>query len=285
MSGLQDTGAIIVHHRNFPQVLDTVRDIAREVPTARIVVVDNSDDPQLVSRLTDALPEGVHLLVVDNRGYGHAVNRAVEWFASVGNLPEYMLVSTHETRTDEGAVTALANALKANPRWGVVGPSLVTDGPSGPVFWSRGGKLTRALNEPRHIGEGEPFKAAGGAPTSRAWVDGAFCLYRVSALRTEPFREDFFLYFEETDVHARLRARGIGVGWVPSSTVYQRSDGVPPYLLGRNLQRYQAAHGGRVRQAVTVPVVILRRAIRSLTDPKSRADVRELVRGWIDGRS
>ena len=79
----------------------------------------------------------------------------------------------------------------------------------------------------------------------RAWLDGAFCLYRADLLRAMPFRTDFFLYFEETELHTRIRKAGYGVAWVPTASVEQSSTGVPPRLLGRNLQKYQHLHARR----------------------------------------
>lgn len=283
-SQVDDVAAVVVHHRHFPGVLDTIRSLIDQgIATTSIVVVDNSGDA-VASRLSAALPDGCDFLEVENRGYGHAVNAAIDRIAHWPAPPAYLLTSTHETLPEPGSIPALVAALAADATVAAAGPSLTTLSDGQKIYWSHGGYCTSWLNIPRHVGNGDPVgEPLTGNAVRRDWVDGAFVMYRWSVLRDLGFREDFFLYFEETELHARLRKAGHAVVWVPGATVMQSTGGVPAYLQARNLQRYQRLHGNRWQQLLAVPVSGLRRALRSGINATSEV-VREYIRGWRDGR-
>jgi GT2 family glycosyltransferase len=279
-------GAIVVHHANYPTVLRTVDHIVGQgIPPGQLVVVDNSEDDSLADELRRALPSATMLEVIRNDGYGQAVNVGVSRLLKVNPLFDYIVVSSHETVPAPGAIAALEYALKTDPELGVVGPTLVSDGQVAglQVYWSCGGALSRFLNEPRHIGYMSPLGTmpAVGPVVQREWLDGAFCLYRAAILTKLQFRSEFFLYFEETELHVRMRKAGHKVGWVPSAYVAQGSDGIPPFLLGRNLQLFQQMHGTRIQQLCTVPAVIMRRAARRLLGRGRSGEVGKIIRGWI----
>src|SRR3954470_10691161 len=95
---LRDVAAIVVHHRSYDTLRVTVRDlISQGVPHERVIVVDNSEEPGLRSRLRQSLPDGVELTHVPNRGYGAAVNAGLDLLDShVADQVSYVLVTTHE---------------------------------------------------------------------------------------------------------------------------------------------------------------------------------------------
>lgn len=278
-------GAVVVHHANFPGVLRTVTQIiAQGVPAHQLVVVDNSEDVLLAAALRKALPSDSLLEVTTNKGYGHAANLGAGSLLKLYPPLDYILVSSHETLPAPGAIPALEHALAADSTLGVVGPTLISESrASGSrVYWSQGGVLTRLLNEPRHVAHLAPVgEMPSGPVVRRAWLDGAFCLYRAAVLSRLRFRCDFFLYFEETDLHMRMQKAGYAAGWVPGACVEQSSNGAPPFLLGRNLQLFQHGHGTTMQRAWSVPAVILRRTARRLLGRGTPGEVSEILRGWV----
>lgn len=282
-SDLSRTAAAVIHHDNYPEVLETVLAIIRAgIAPERLLVVDNTENEPLFRRLRAGLPARCSAISVPNGGYGHAANLAVQHFRSTSSPPDYLLVATHETKPAPEAVSHLLAALTAEPTAAVAGPTLTVRERGATVVWSQGGRFTRITNEPRHYTE-QLRPTSLESSISRDWVDGAFCLYRFDVLSRHPHREDFFLYFEETELHARLRAAGHRVLWVPAASVGQSTAGVPAYLLTRNLQLYQQLHGSALQRRLTVPLVIARRAIKGalFLNP---VNVRPFVRGWLDAR-
>lgn len=276
-------GAVVVHHRRYPEVLETISHvIAGGVTAGAVVVVDNSECASASEALRASLPPGVSLVCVRNRGYGQAANEGAR---RLGVGVDHVIVATHETVPHPGAIRMLSDALLSDPQLAAVGPTLVTRSNGVLTCWSQGGRLTRIMNRPLHIGHEVPFEASDSVRCiHREWLDGAFAMYRGDALRRFRFREDFFLYFEETELHRRLVKAGFGIGWIPAAVVEQSSNGVSPYYLGRNMQKFQDAHGGAVARRLAVPWEIYRRGIRRLVRGGPRHELRDIVRGWREAK-
>ena len=266
-------GAVVVHHRRFPHVLGTVQCLLDAgVPAHSLVVVDNSEEDRISDALAEAA-DGWRVHGVPNRGYGAAAN------AGVGLLTDcdVVLVVTHEVVIDASSVAALVGAVTEEADVGAAGPALIRTDDS--RVWSRGGRLTRVLRLPQQI-----VTAGTGSPAVRDvdWLDGCCVAYRPNALVDNPFREDFFLYFEETDLHARLRAQGLRVVVVEGASASQSTAGMPSYWGCRNVVLFQRAHGSTWSRLVAPPYFTARRmAIAGLSAEWS--EVLAAPRGLLAG--
>lgn len=260
---------------------ETVRLLVDEgIAANSILVVDTSEEPAGGEALVASLPDGVDVLFIRNGGYGAAVNAGLDFLRSQKiDGPDYVLVSTHEARPSPGAVIELLHALEENPQAAASGPQLVT-GADGDIVWSKGGSVSRRFHLPRHI------DYLGGVGDSdardvleRQWMDGAFIVYRRQHLESYRFDERFFLYMEETDLHYRFRADGLSVLFVESATVWQSSDGVPPYYFARNLRLLFQKHEPRWRRVVAIPIAIGRRFASLAVKKRDLDGARQLLRG------
>ena len=276
-----DTACVVVHHNNFPSVLDTVASVINSgILEKNLVVVDNSQDADQLKLLREALPREVEILDVSNRGYANAVNIGVSEIAKSRANIEYILVSTHEVILHGNALELLRKTLIETGA-AVAGPTILAAGTGGDV-WSLGGELSPFLNIPRHVRQGRSASMSRmNTFEERSWLDGALCLYSLSAIEVG-LREDYILYFEETDLHSRLRTLGSRAIWVSGSTIEQHSRGIPPYLLARNLQIFQKTEGTKASQLLAVPYTIIRATIRSIFR-REPLDFKSLMQGWIDG--
>jgi GT2 family glycosyltransferase len=280
---LYDVGCIVIHHKNFPDVVATMTMIIESgVPAENLVLVDNSEDEELASKLRAALAAKAHFLGVPNLGYGAALNAGVAFLSAFGVDVDFVLVATHEVIPEQSAIPYLREAMLRNPRLAVAGPTVI-DGNAPDRYWSLGGTLSRILRLPAHVGAGV---SVSNATTSldeqeRAWLDGSFCLYRAEMLKQFPAREDFFLYFEETELHSRIHAAGGRISWVPRAVVSQSSGGIPPYLLGRNLQLFQRAHGTRIGAMFAVPHLLAKELVKAVVRRQGLSRFRGILRGWL----
>ncbi|GAA4408642.1 hypothetical protein GCM10023168_26350 [Fodinibacter luteus] len=270
---LNSVCAVVVHHRRFPDVLQTVKAvISAGVRAESVVVVDNSEDKGIRSAL-NRTSEGWHVHSMRNRGYGAAVNRGV----SVTSGSKVVLVLTHEALIDAASLHTMVAALGEDPRIAAVGPGRLTT--SAGRIWSEGGELTRLLRLPRHILDG-PSSAA--AVRDVDWLDGACVAYRIEALESQPFREDFFLYFEETELHCRLRANGWRVVTALQASAHQHSAGMPAYWASRNVVLFQGAHGTALSRILAPPYFLLR-AMAIAAKGREWDNVAAGVRGLLAG--
>ena len=150
-----------------------------------------------------------------------------------------MLFLNSDAEVTPGAIETLAGVLDARPDVGIVGPRTVGD--DGRIQVSTGADLTPSSEWSqrrlvRGVREGRPERRArSGEPPRRAstspfWVSGSCLLARRSALEAVGgFDEGFFLYEEDVDLCARVRAAGWRVVFTPAATVRHR--------LGRSMEK------------------------------------------------
>lgn len=269
---------VIIHHRSPTTVGRVVSGaLASGIAPERIVVVDNSP-------LTDApltAPPGVSVIRTENHGYAAAANRGVRYLESQNAPAQFTIIASHEAEINAGAVAALAGTLESDSRIAAAGPTLYVEGTRD--IWSTGGYLSRVLHIADHHRSPDQ---EGRVAVDREWLDGALVLYRSDALRLFPFDESYFLYFEETDLHVRLRGAGYRVVWVPRAVSHQTSKGIPPRLIGRNTMLFQNKHFTRTTGRLAVAVAAGKAGARRLVLRRGEwSDIRQIVTGWWEAET
>lgn len=191
-------------------------------PTA-IVVVDNRSTDGTLAWLRNAWPGVVAMDAGGNLGFARANNLALR--ATTSDL---VLLLNPDTEVPDGAVPRLVRALVADPDVAVVGPRLVdaSDRPElsfGPMLspWAEltQRRLMRAYDagRPWAVSRVTRDTARGG---DRDWVSGACLLARrVDLDAVGLLDERYFMYMEDVDLCAAIRARGRRVRFVPEVTV------------------------------------------------------------------
>ncbi|MDR6505101.1 hypothetical protein [Arthrobacter oryzae] len=281
---LPNVAAVIVHHRSYDTLPGTVdRLLAEGVLPANLVVIDNSEEPDKADKLKLSLPAAVNLVFTSNSGYGAAVNLGVRWHAQNTKQTDFLLVSTHESLPEPGAVHELQIALQGCTDAAVVGPALVT-GVDSETVWSAGGYFSRVLGLPRHRQhKASRTELQSDGHQTVEWVDGAFLMFRRSVVEEHPIDESFFLYMEETDHQQGLRRIGWRVIIQPSSVVWQSSGGVPPYYQTRNIQLFQRKNGSRLQRLASVPFIVSYSVVRDVIKRRGTSQWGPLISGWRAG--
>lgn len=276
---LGDVACIVVHHNSPETLVITLESLcASGMLRDQILVVDNSSDAA-----PSALPavEGFFVLCTSNRGYAAAVNDGLSHLNAQGRARPFTLVSTHESLPAPDAVRSLRDELLNDQTIAVVGPTLL-NADSGRKIWSVGGLLTPRLKLPRHHVDLDVYTLEAGV--DREWLDGAFTMYRTADLEEFKLDETYFLYFEETDLHTRLRRAGRRVVWVPRASVSQRSSGIPPRLLGRNLFLFHHKLFSKNTGRLAVSFELGRSLARALFTQRGRwSAFPEILKGWLEG--
>lgn len=283
---ISDLAAVVVHHRSYRTLGTTLAAlVSGGVPPEKLLVVDNSEEPDRRAEVERLLPPGAHAVYCANAGYGAAVNRGASWHEENTHEWQYLLVSTHESKPETDCLALLRSALAEDPGTAVVGPVLVT-GDDGMTIWSQGGRFTRVLGLPRHRGHltARPEPAAD-PPEPVSWLDGAFLMFRRGILARYPIDETYFLYMEETDHHQTLQRHGLKVKVCPQASAWQHSNGVPPFYLTRNIQIFHAKNGSRFQAHVSAPYLLVRSGARDLIKNRHMGSFRPLLSGLRAGRT
>jgi N-acetylglucosaminyl-diphospho-decaprenol L-rhamnosyltransferase len=188
-----------------------------------VTVVDNASTDGTVETLRVRWPEVRIIVNPRNVGFAAANNigiRAVE--------SDLLLLLNSDTLVPAGAIDTLVAELRAQPALSAIGPRIVD--PQGHVELSFG-PMIGPFNELRQKIL-VTLHARGVAPVSRLvtrmasqprrtdWISGACLLVRrADALAAGLLDERYFLYAEDVDFCAALRARGKAIGFTPSAEI------------------------------------------------------------------
>jgi N-acetylglucosaminyl-diphospho-decaprenol L-rhamnosyltransferase len=201
-----------------------------------IVVVDNASTDGSTDMLREKWPAVKVIDAGGNLGFARANNMGIRAVAT-----DLILLLNSDTIVPPGAIDTLVAELKANPDVAGVGPRLVD--PAGQPEISFGSMIT-PLNELCRKTAGWLYRhSAPGAPAwvrrrvSRVrypdWVSGACLLVRrTDAEAAGLLDERFFLYAEDVDFCASIRALGRRIMFSPAIEVI--------HLRGRSVRHAPA---------------------------------------------
>jgi GT2 family glycosyltransferase len=215
---------VIVNFNGGEHLERCLASLAQHPPgmTHEVVVVDNaSTDGSLAAADARAVVRVIRL--TENRGFSAANNVGLK--ATSGAL---VLLLNSDTLATAGALDALAGRLEADPRAAVAGPRLV-DGEGRPELSF--GPMISPLAEVRQKVT-MSLHARGFGPVSRMverstrtehyvdWVSGACLLARREvAEKAGLLDERFFLYTEDVDFCATIRALGWKILFTPAAEI------------------------------------------------------------------
>jgi GT2 family glycosyltransferase len=219
---------VIVTYNSLRHIGACLDSILKEPPHVahEIVVVDNASPDGTGAAIRAQWP-GVRVIDAGaNLGFARANNLGIR--STTGDL---LLLLNPDTLVPAGAIDTLILALDQRPEVAVVGPRLVDEQGRGELSfgsmlspWAELRQKTLVFGNERGI-----FPIAGyvQALTRRArttdWVSGACLLvWRADAEAAGLLDERYFMYVEDVDFCAAIRARGRTVAFVPSVEVIHR---------------------------------------------------------------
>jgi GT2 family glycosyltransferase len=203
----------VVSHGQNALVNGLLDDLERLCPPGlSVLVTENVHDP--VPLAVDRLRHPVRVFTnTSPRGFGANHNAA---FAHC-TTPAFCVVNP-DIRLHNDPFPSLGEALSSK-EVGVVGP--LVRNPAGTIedsarrFPTVAGLLRKLV-----AGASGPDYPADRGPLEVDWVAGMFMVLRSDAFRdVGGFDERFFLYYEDVDLCARLRARGYACIYQPEATV------------------------------------------------------------------
>ncbi|GEK78816.1 glycosyltransferase family 2 protein [Agrococcus baldri] len=291
---MREAAIVVVSYGSSALLAQHLAETARQVPEARIVVVDNrssDDELRAVTALTERM--GWDLVALErNTGFGGGVNAGVAHALEHG--AEAMLVLNPDARIDRAAFQALAAAGDERTL-----RSPIVRSPSGRV-WFSGLDIDLVDGEIRHPRRRHEFPAGRPVP----WLSGA-CLWITREVweLSGGFDDAYFLYWEDVDFSRRVVERGGSLLVVEDAVAMHDEGGTHKesgqrdeakselyyYWNIRNRMRFAAGHlddeGVRRWQRRALQAawrIILRGGRRQLLRPVP--PLRALWRGLRDGR-
>lgn len=211
-------GAVIVHYGPWAVTSRAVASLRRHAPDVRIVVVDNGREER-----SAGLGElGADVIQAPrNLGFGAACNLGAKALAT-----PLLLLANNDVEVFDDSVGTLRRAVESDERIGAAGPAFTDEkGRVRPSF-RRPPSPWRIFCESMLLAKIFPFipgfaghhttRGPRRAPRDAETLLGALFLIRREAFdEVGGFDESYFFYAEETDLFARLRARGWRVIFEP----------------------------------------------------------------------
>ncbi|MHB8895307.1 MAG: glycosyltransferase [Candidatus Geothermincolia bacterium] len=182
-----------------------------------ITVVDNASEDGSVQAVRDGFP-GVRVIENPcNLGFAAGCNAGLEDALDRG--ADYVLLLNNDTESiDPSFLRKLVDFAEGIPEAGAVSPVILYH--DSDVVWFAGGRVSYLTGFSRHIGKGRPSSGlTAGRPYAVDYVSGCAMLLSAKFLREVGlFDEDYFFYYEDTDLCARGKAAGYPSYVVPEST-------------------------------------------------------------------
>jgi N-acetylglucosaminyl-diphospho-decaprenol L-rhamnosyltransferase len=268
-----DVAVVIVNFRTAAATLEAVGGLTADLDALRephVFVVDNASGDDSLPRLQEAFADPKwrgRVEVVDagrNGGFGSGVNVGVRRALAVDPNLRHLYILNPDAVIEPGALLALVRFMDEHPDAGMLGNEVrnpdgdVTWGFRFPTFWSElegaasFGPLSRLLR--KYTVPVDPGRSA-----AVDWVSGVSMLVRREVFsRVGFFDEDFFLYFEETDLAKRLWDGGFQIYFVANVIVHHvgglstgardETRRMPGYWFDSR-RRYFVKHHGRLYAA------------------------------------
>ncbi len=226
--GMPRLAVIIATYNSAADIERCVRALRDAPPTTshRILVVDNASTDATATIVRERFTDVSVIVAPRNVGFASANNIGILETSS-----ELLLLLNPDTVVAPGAIDTLVAALDARPDAAACGPRLVdADGQTELSFGAMIGpwnELRQKLLVRGHA-NAWPVIAAyveriSRRPSEPDWVSGAcLCVRRHDAEAAGLLDERYFLYAEDVDFCAALRARGRRVLFVPAAEVVHR---------------------------------------------------------------
>lgn len=279
----QDVAVILLNYNGAQDTIACLHSLyTLETLPGAIIVVDNASVDDSVPRIMSAwrqwaTPRLVHaqnpgekkepakalLLQLDeNNGYASGNNAGIRLAKSLTSCTAYWILN-NDTELDHHALEALCKRYNMAEGPSLVGSTLVFHYDKMTIQCTAGSRLIPALGltTPLHHGMTiTELRSISIAETEKILGDitGASLLLHKDVLQhTGLFREDFFLYLEDTDFSIRARKAGIPLLWARDSIVFHKEGGTTGAA---------SANNARFQRPLWVDYLMLRNRARLVRD-------------------
>jgi N-acetylglucosaminyl-diphospho-decaprenol L-rhamnosyltransferase len=216
---MMELSVILVNFNDCLRLEKCLASLKRNPPAAEyeIIVVDNGSEDGSCEALVRRDPNTRLIPLAENIGFARANNRGFR-----ESRGRFLLFLNTDTVIPAGAVDGLLGRLKSDSRIGAVGPALLRGASSYQV--SFGQKVDFFAQYSQKFFLNPYFKLV--LKRSRrtrevGWLSAACLLCRRGAFeRAGMFDEHYFLYFEDIDLCASMRAAGYKLVFLPEVRVF-----------------------------------------------------------------
>lgn len=197
-----------------------IKSLQKQTMPCDIVVVDNGSRDGSLELLQTLADKGEITLIAHatNLGFTGGVNAGMQW--ALDNNYKAVALLNNDAVADKHWVQYLYKRLMQNEKTGTVTGNILSS--DGKTIDSTGDLLsTWGLPYPR--GRGEPVSTVYNFQTEILGASGGATIFKCAMLRQVGlYDQDFFAYYEDTDLSIRTRLAGWQILFEPKATVYHK---------------------------------------------------------------
>jgi GT2 family glycosyltransferase len=245
---------IVLNWNGLVDTLECLESLTHlDYPAYEVVIVDNGSTDGSVSAIRARYSKAAIIETGENLGYTGGNNAGLRY--ALERHVDYFLLLNNDTEVAPDFLRRLVEAAEADPRIGVVGPTIYYhDRPD--VIWSAGGAIDWGRGSTRMAGLDEREEGQFGTePRSVDFATGCAMLVRRAVVEhVGTLDERFFAYYEETEWCVRIARAGYKIVHVPMAKVWHKispsaREDLPfvHYYMTRNRLLFLKATGAGLR--------------------------------------
>jgi len=222
-SGTAIASIIVVNYNSYPAIVECLRSIQAQIQALpyELIVVDNASSDDSVAQITAQIPDCRIVQLANNVGFGAGNNAGVRVASG-----EYLFFLNPDTVLLEDSLKILLQKIAKNPKVGIVAPRITY--PDGRLQLSTAWEISligeyktrkQLADYERGNHQAEITAAYAGDRAVDIVLGSAFLMTKALFQAVSGFDEQFFMYFEESDLCQRVRARGYQILYTPDTTV------------------------------------------------------------------
>ena len=186
----------------------------------RILVWDNASIDGSPDRIAQMFPQICVLPSRTNVGFAAGTNAGIRRLLQEG--ADFIWVLNNDTVVDPGCLSALLNAMQAEPDVAAATGKILCATPPNRI-WYAGADWRPWLLVVKHRGQSETDRGQYDQPVDVDFVSGCCMLARRSAFEAVGlFDERFFAYSEDVDWCLRARQAGLRLRYVPQAVLWHK---------------------------------------------------------------
>jgi len=244
---------IILNWNQKDLTLECLRSLEKVIYTNyKIILVDNGSVDGSVQQIQTEYPNLCILKNKDNLGFSGGNNVGIQY--ALDNKCDYIYLLNNDTEVEPSFLDEVVNVLDNDQSIGIAGSTVFYFEPSD-IVWYAGGHANWISGDMLDPRVGKKIDLENCKIEDVDEVAGAGMLVRKEALKEVGLlNEDFFIYFEETDLCQRIKKNGQRVVWAPKSLVWHKVSSsfgeespVMIYLMTRNRWLFMRTHSPRFK--------------------------------------
>lgn len=223
MAMTDSVAVIIVNWNGLEHLLISLPDLHKQTyKSLTVYVVDNASSDQSVATVREQFPWVKVIVLKQNQGFAGGNNVGIEQALADGH--DYIMLLNNDTTFGTSVIGDLVEYMKSHPKVGIAQPKLLLMDHRDTLD-SCGSYLSKA-GFLLHVGVEEKDGPKYSKAMPMFTIKGAAMMIRRAVLdQVGAFDDDFFAYFEETDLCWRAWLAGWQVYYAPVTTVYHKMGG------------------------------------------------------------